>query len=72
MEYDKETADAIGRMHDALHFVSVLLATPLMQELAKVPLLSPPITKTNVLRMNTHFKAAVDLYEYLSAYMPFD
>lgn len=67
-EYDSETAAAVERMHAALHFVSVLLATPLMQELAKVPLLSPPITKTNILRMNVHFKAAVDLYEYLSAY----
>ena len=68
VEYDPATAAAIERMHAALHFVSVLLATPLMQELAKVPLLSPPITKTNILRMNVHFKAAVDLYEYLSAY----
>ncbi len=66
--FDEDVAKAVERLRSILHFTSVLLATPLMQELAKSPLLSPPITKTNILRMNIHFKATVELYEYLSAY----
>ncbi len=66
--FDEEVTKAVERLRSILHFTSVLLATPLMQELAKAPLLSPPITKTNILRMNIHFKATVEVYEYLAAY----
>ena len=31
-------------------------------------MISPPITRTNVLRMNVHFKAALEMYGQLSAY----
>jgi hypothetical protein len=43
-------------------------ATPLMKEVAKAPLLKTPIVKTNVLRMNQNFKAALKLYDYITAY----
>jgi hypothetical protein len=46
----------------------MLLMTPLMKEVAKAPLISPPITRTNVLRMDNNFKYAVELYDYLVAY----
>lgn len=62
---EQETFDRARALFSTL---SLLLETPLMQELAKEPLLSPPITKTNVLRMNVHFKAVLELYEYLCAY----
>jgi chromosome segregation ATPase len=39
-----------------------------MQEVAKAPMLKPPITKTNVLRMNHNFRGALALYEFISAY----
>ena len=45
-----------------------LLSTPLMREVSKAPLIRPPIVKTNVLRMDQDFKAAVELYEYIVAY----
>ncbi len=48
--------------------VNMLLLTPLMKEVSKAPKLSPPITRTNVLRMDNNFKYAVELYDYLVAY----
>ena len=58
----------LERMNSLLKLVYQLLATPLMQETAKAPMIKPPITKTNVLRMNENFKGAVNLYEFVSAY----
>ena len=48
--------------------VNMLLMTPLMKEVSKAPLLAPPITRTNVLRMDNNFKYAVELYDYLVSY----
>ena len=48
--------------------INMLLLTPLMKEVSKAPLLSPPITRTNVLRMDNNFKYAVELYDYLASY----
>lgn len=48
--------------------VTVFLSYPLMQEVKKSPMLKPPITKTNVLKMNFNFKNSLALYEYISAY----
>lgn len=42
--------------------------TPLMLEVKKAPMLRPPITVTNVLRMNHNFRGAMKLYEFVSAY----
>ena len=66
--YDCEVRHQLGRMTAILHMVSILLNTPLMQEVSKAPMLKPPITRTNMLRMDIHFKAAVDLFDYLNAY----
>ena len=48
--------------------VANLLSTQLMQEMAKAPRLKPPITKTNVLRMNNDFVRSLELYDYLLSY----
>lgn len=61
-------SDLIVRIRDNLELVHSFLNTPLMQEVAKVPMLKPPVTKTNVLRMNHNFRGALALYEYVSAY----
>ena len=45
-----------------------LLATPLMEDVSKASMLKPPITKTNVLKMDKHFRGAVELYDYIMAY----
>ena len=69
--YLKETnpaKDIIDRIHLLLKTVIAFLGTPLMQEVSKVAMLKPPITKTNVLKMNNNFKGAVSLYEFIMAY----
>ena len=44
------------------------LNTPLMIEVAKSPMIKPPIMRTNVLKMNRNFREALSLYEYVTAY----
>ena len=67
-EADQLMNDIIERLESIRVQVSALLMTPLMNEVSKAPMLRPPITRTNVLRMNNNFKNAVELYDYLSAY----
>ena len=43
-------------------------ATPLMQVVSKAPMIKPPITRTNVLKMNNNFKQALNLYGYVVSY----
>ena len=60
--------DTILRIDAIYKLTLAFLKTPLMEEVAKTPKLRPPITKTNVLKMNRNFKAAVSLYEFVTAY----
>ncbi len=63
-----ECAEQIKRIDMILKAVIHYLGTPLMVEVSKTPMLKPPITKTNVLKMNQNFKHAVALYDYIVAY----
>ena len=70
-EYLREYNEAkkeIARIDLLLKAVIHYLSTPLMEEVGKTPMLKPPITKTNVLKMNQNFKACMALYEYVTAY----
>ncbi len=58
----------IERMDLILKTITAFLATPLMESAGKVAMLKPPITKTNVLKMDNNFKGAVALYDYIIAY----
>ncbi|MDE6401382.1 MAG: hypothetical protein K2L54_02085 [Clostridiales bacterium] len=60
--------DVIERIGMLLKTVNYYMSTPLMEEVSKAALLKPPITKTNVLKMDKNFKGAVALYEYISSY----
>lgn len=60
--------EAIDRMDIMLKSVLSLLSTPLMEIAGKAPRLKPPITKTNVLKMDNNFKGAMALYEYVVSY----
>ncbi len=60
--------DVIERIGMLLKTVNHYMSTPLMEEVSKAALLKPPITKTNVLKMDKNFKGAVALYEYISSY----
>lgn len=61
----KETIDRIGTI---LQTILSFLNTPLMEEVSKAPMLKPPITKTNVLKMNKNFKGAMALYDFIISY----
>ena len=60
--------DIIARLDDVLSKVLILLKTPLMIEVGKSDMISLPIVKTNVLKMNRNFRECVALFEYLIAY----
>lgn len=66
---DEESKALLIRIEDLQTMINSFLKTPLMQELAKVPMIKPPLVKTNVLRMNNNFKACVALYEYIANYL---
>lgn len=59
---------AIDRIDLILKAILAFLATPLMEITGKAPMLKPPITKTNVLKMDNNFKGALALYDYIIAY----
>ena len=67
--WDKKNLEIYDRIEMAEHWVQALLGTSLMDQVSKTPVIKPPITKTNVLKMNHNFKMAVALYEYLSSYV---
>lgn len=58
----------IDRIDIILKTIISFLGTPLMECAAKTPKIKPPITKTNVLKMDNNFKGAVALYDYIIAY----
>jgi hypothetical protein len=68
LKENNEAKDIISRIDLVLKAVLHYLSTPLMQEVSKAAKLKPPVTKTNVLKMNQNFKGALALYDYLVAY----
>ena len=58
----------IDRIDLILKTVMAFLSTPLMEIAGKAAKLKPPITKTNVLKMDNNFKGAVALYDFIIAY----
>ena len=60
--------DVLDRMDLILKTLQAFLSTPLMESAGKAAMLKPPITKTNVLKMDNNFKGAVALYDYIIAY----
>ena len=70
-KYLREHNDAkatIDRIDIILKTILSFLSTPLMESAAKTPMLKPPITKTNILKMDNNFKGAVALYDYIISY----
>ncbi len=67
-EEEEEHKKMVDRIESCLHVVVSLLLKPLMVIVSKTPMIKPPITKTNVLKMNNKFKNALRLYEYLVSY----
>lgn len=65
---EEGNAERIARIENAYGEICGFLTTPLMKEVAFAPMVTPPITRTNVLRMDVHFREVVSLYDYLSTY----
>ena len=63
-----EARDMIRRIEDLQNIVAMLLATPLMKEVAHVPMLKPPVTRTNALKMDNALRKSLALYDYVSSY----
>ena len=59
---------ALDRILTIYKAVTLYLATPLMNEVGKAPMLKPPIIRTNVLKMNRNFSQALRLYEFVTSY----
>lgn len=60
--------EIIDRIDLILKAVLAFISCPLMKLVSKAPMLKPPITKTNVLKMNNNFKNAMALYSFVVAY----
>ncbi|CCV64407.1 conserved hypothetical protein [Alteracholeplasma palmae J233] len=58
----------VKRMENAYAQVISMLSTELMKQVAKAPIIKPPVVKTNVLRMNQNFKKSLALYDYITSY----
>ena len=65
---ENKNAGKLARLESVAAGIDILLSMPLMKNVALEPMVSTPITRTNVLRMDKHFKEVVALYDYLSNY----
>lgn len=65
---DAECEKRVRRISDCREIINSLLNTDLMQQVAKTPMIKPPIVKTNVLKMNNNFKNALALYDFIASY----
>ncbi|MGN0813802.1 MAG: hypothetical protein ACI4MH_01045 [Candidatus Coproplasma sp.] len=65
---NNQSKDKIEKIGDLLNLVASYLTTPLMEEVAKTPMLKPPIVETNVLKMNKNFHGALEVYYFVTAY----
>ena len=65
---DEKAEKLIERIKNCQQIVNALLNTNLMVEVSKTPMIKPPITKTNVLKMNNNFKRSLALYNYIVEY----
>ncbi len=65
---DETSAEMVKRIENCQSIINMLLETDLMVQVAKTPMIKPPIVKTNVLKMNNNFKHALALYDYVASY----
>ena len=60
--------EVIDRLDEILTGILALLKTPLMREVSKVEMVSRPIAKTNILKMNRNFRESLACFEYIANY----
>lgn len=64
----EEEKQLIDRIDSIRYGVDMLLGTNLMVQVAKAPLISLPIVKTNPIKMNNNFKKTLELFEFVNSY----
>ena len=60
--------EVIDRLDQILTGVLALLKTPLMREVSKVEMVSRPIAKTNILKMNRNFRESLACFDFVANY----
>ena len=65
---DRASGGLLKKLEEERHLIAAFLMTPLMKKVAASPMLKPPITRTNALKMNVNFKGALELYDYIASY----
>lgn len=60
--------EVIDRLDAVLTGILALLKTPLMREVSKVEMVSRPIAKTNILKMNRNFRESLACFEFIANY----
>ena len=60
--------DVIDRLDEVLTGILALLKTPLMREVSKTEMVSRPIAKTNILKMNRNFRESLACFDYIANY----
>ncbi len=66
--FDGAIVETVKRIRNIQKSISALINLPLMKEVSHAPMLKPPITRTNILRMDTNFREAVVLYDFIVEY----
>jgi len=65
---DRDSDGLLKKIEEERHLIAAFLMTPLMKKVAAAPMLKPPVTRTNALKMDVNFKGALELYDYISTY----
>lgn len=65
---DRSSDGLLKRIEEERHLIAAFLMTPLMKKVAAAPMLKPPVTRTNALKMDINFKGALELYDYIVSY----
>lgn len=65
---DDSSNQLLKRIEDCQQIIIMLLNTDLMVEVAKSPMIKPPIVKTNVLKMDNNFIKSLALYDFIVSY----
>ena len=68
LKTDEKNRDTFERISREYRVLSVLMNTQFAQQMAKLPRVRGPITKTNVLKKNPEYRAVLKLFDFLHEY----
>lgn len=68
LTHDRSSEGLLKRIEEERHLIAAFLMTPLMKKVAAAPMLKPPVTRTNALKMDINFKGALELYDFIASY----